>query len=141
MHHARERGVILRTMAEEVNGWALAQLRLRGLPAKIDHLAIEFPRVRDKRTQRRAKKGTDPNDLVDLAGIVGAILATVDAVSTVWLPEEWKGQVPKEIHNARAIARLSPEELVNVPKRPRAKDFDHNVVDAIGIGLHYSGRL
>lgn len=136
MDHARTRGVVLRTMAEEVHGWALA--KAYGVP--IQHLAIEMPMVRDRRSQRAEKAGTDPKDIVHLAAIVGAIVAAVPAPSTVWLPEEWKGQVPKPIHTARTLAKLTPEELARVPKRPRAHDIDHNILDGIGIGLHYLGR-
>ncbi len=141
--HARDRGLVYRTMGEEVFGWARHQTRLcaSGADTNLDRLVIEFPAVRKRGSQREEKAGTDPNDIVRLSAVVGAILASVEAPSTVWLPEEWKGQVPKPIHNERALARLSPEELARVPVRVRAKDIDHNVIDGIAIGLHFAGRL
>ncbi len=124
-------------MSEEVVGWARASAK--GAP--ITHLAIEMPMVRKRGSQRAEKAGTDPKDIVHLAAVVGAIVAAADVPATVYLPEDWKGQVPKPIHNARAIARLTPEELIRVPRRPRAKDIDHNVIDGLAIGLHFVGRL
>lgn len=136
MDRARERATVLRRMVEAVAWWASASA-----PGPIQHLAIELPAVRDRRSQRAEKKGTDPKDIVHLAAIVGGISGRLPCPATIWLPEEWKGQVPKEIHNARALARLAPEELAIIPRRPRAKDIDHNVIDGIAIGLHYAGRL
>ena len=136
---ARERAPVYRTMGEEVFGWS--RHRARELGSNVEHLVIEFPVVRKRGHQLEEKRGVDPNDIARLAGVVGAILASVEAPATVWLPEEWKGQVPEEIHNERALSKLSPEELALIPVRVRAKDFDHNVVDGIAIGLHYVGRL
>jgi hypothetical protein len=51
------------------------------------------------------------------------------------LPNKWKGNLPKKICKDRCKAVLTPEELA------RVKTEDHNVWDAIGIGLWYLGRL
>lgn len=136
MDHPRSRAAVLRMMAEEVAGWARATAK--GAP--LTNLAIEMPMVRKRGSQRAEKAGTDPKDIVHLAAIVGAIVAAVDAPATVWLPEEWKGQVPKPIHNARTIVKLAPEELIRIPRRPRARDIDHNILDGIAIGLNFVGR-
>lgn len=136
---AKERAVVYRTMAEAVFAWSRREAAAVG--GSVDFLAIEFPAVRKRGSQREEKQGVDPNDIVRLAAVVGAICVAVEAPATVWLPEDWKGQVPKPIHNERALARLSPEELARVPLRPRAKDIDHNIADAIAIGLHFAGRL
>ena len=80
----------------------------------------------------------DPDDLIKLAILVGELrgfyIRLLYAVELV-KPRTWKGTVPKKIHNARVLAKLTPEELALLPKRPRAKDYDHNMVDAIGLGL------
>lgn len=62
------------------------------------------------------------------------------SVELVW-PTTWKGSVPKKIHNDRVLEALSAAERKLLPKRPRAKDFDHNMLDAVGIGLWKLGRM
>jgi hypothetical protein len=86
----------------------------------------------------------DTNDLLDLSVLVGELkrhfLEREAHVHLVY-PRTWKGTVPKGIHNKRVLAALSKEELAVLPKRPRAKDYDNNIVDAIGIGLWKLGRM
>ena len=48
--------------------------------------------------------------------------------------------MPKDIHNRRVLKALSESELAVLPKRPRAKTPDNNMVDAVGIGLWRLGR-
>lgn len=57
-------------------------------------------------------------------------------------PHEWKGGVPKAIHNERVLGRLKAQELklyqtavLRIPKL-----LHNNVIDAIGMGLVCSGR-
>lgn len=52
----------------------------------------------------------------------------------LYLPAEWKGQVPKKIHHARVEAALSPAEKALLPKK---KGELKHVLDAIGVGLHH----
>lgn len=86
----------------------------------------------------------DVNDLIDLAVLVGEIKRFYESQSGVVelvFPRTWKGTVPKDVHNKRVLAALSPEELKLVPLRPRARTPDHNCVDAIGLGLWKLGRM
>lgn len=99
--------------------------------ASID-LVVEKPKV----YQSRYQKG-DQRDLIDLATVVGAIChASVYYINTVELvePYEWKGQTPKDITRKRVEKGLSKEELQAI-ELPKAKSLQHNVFDAIGIGL------
>ena len=83
----------------------------------------------------------DPNDLIELAGVVGAVAWAVEADECVtYRPREWKGQTPKEIMLPRIRAKLSQEELDRV-NLPSAASLQHNVWDAVGIGLKAAGRL
>lgn len=86
----------------------------------------------------------DTNDLLDLSILVGEIKGMYEErgclVLLVW-PRSWKGTVPKKIHNERVLAALTEEEVALLPLRPRAKDHDHNVLDAVGIGLWKLGRM
>lgn len=83
---------------------------------------------------------TDPNDLIDLAGVVGAIAGALDLPTHFYLPRQWKGQLPKGVGVLRALAHLSDEERKRVEPAPM-KSLDHNVADAVGIGLFHAGRF
>lgn len=77
-------------------------------------------------------------DLIDLAVLVGDLrgLYRRHAFETVLVkPRTWKGTTPKAIHHKRLLAALASEERDRLPLRPRAKNYDHNMLDAIGIGL------
>jgi len=97
-------------------------------------VVIEVPRI-----YPHGGKG-DPNQLLDLAITVGDLRgyyvrrgAEVHLVT----PRRWKGTVPKAIHNARVLSALTPEEFARLPRRPRARGFDHNMVDGVGLALWY----
>ena len=87
----------------------------------------------------------DPNDLIKLAIMAGEYAGYLDALgfpqAQFVKPVQWKGTVPKDVHQRRILKKLKPEELERLPKRPRAKDYDHNMLDAVGIGLWKLGRL
>ena len=95
--------------------------------------AMEMPTI-----YPRAKGKGSGNDIVKLATVVGAVIAVL-YVSEMMLvaPAEWKGQVPKAIHQPRILAKLRENEsriLRAVSGEYGAKL--HNVIDAIGIGLY-----
>lgn len=97
---------------------------------------VEYPQV-------YARGPGDPADLIELAGVVGAVVANLSESPpceiTGYLPREWKGQVPKEIQNARTLAKLGPGEKAAMV--PCAASLVHNVWDAIGIGLAHLQKL
>lgn len=86
----------------------------------------------------------DPNDLIVLAEQLGELLSLYRArgcyVDTVH-PRTWKGTVPKEHHQPRILSKLSPAELALVPRMPIARRYEHNAVDAVGLGLWKLGRM
>jgi hypothetical protein len=91
---------------------------------------------------RGQRQKEDPNDLVALAYLEGMISARY-AQSRLYVPHEWKGNLPDEVLAKRIDKRLSEIELArltsclqNVPKSLR-----HNVYAAVGIGLFALGRL
>ena len=108
---------------------------LKHLPAPyLSKVCVEMPKVYPGMPK------TDINDLLDLAGVLGAIVSHPWALGVVeWFyPQDWKGQVPKATMNARVKERLTAEErqaIFSVGAK------DHNTLDAIGIGLHSLGRL
>lgn len=99
------------------------------------HLAIEYPRIYPIHQQVG-----DQADLLELAGVVGAIstIFSHHNVTAYW-PHEWKGTVKKDVMQDRILGRLSPSELALIPSLNA--NLRSDVVDAIGIGLHHLGRL
>lgn len=105
-----------------------------GRVSTVDVLAAEWPQIY-QRGQGRTKG--NPNDLVPLAGVIGAVAADVSPKQTrIFLPSEWKGQVPKDTMKSRIVGALTDAELSRVPKR-----LAHDGYDAIGVGLFALGRL
>jgi hypothetical protein len=74
-------------------------------------------------TNRKAKG--DPNDMIPLAMLVGAIVLAVQPAPVLlpW-PRQWKGTVPKDIHHARLRTRL-----------PGIKACSKDAMDAVGLVL------
>ena len=100
----------------------------------VTEIVVEWPQV-----YRAGKLKGDPNDLLPLAAVAGALAAIKSgAISSRYRPNEWKGQLPKDVANARVLARLTAFEHPTIESTP--KPHLHNVIDAIGIGLHHLGR-
>lgn len=104
-------------------------------PLTGESVIIEMPRWYPH--ERRI----DVNDLLDLCRMVGRIEQRYWGEAQTVYPRTWKGSVPKDVHNKRVLAALTDEERALLPRRPRAKDFDHNLVDAVGLGLWKLGRM
>lgn len=120
-----------------------------GVSTCLRALRVERPRVLDPTHQRKEKRGADPNDLLSLtavAGALGALLPPGVELSHAF-PDEWKGgSVEKHAMNARVWKRLTEAERARVDRRSRAEPggnigLDHNTLDGVGIGLDYHGRL
>lgn len=83
---------------------------------------------------RQGKNKGDPQDLIDVNLIAGH-------VGTSWIhPQAWKGMEPKETHQPKILACLTPEELALV-ESIMPLSLRHNAIDAVGIGLHAVGRM
>lgn len=101
----------------------------------LEEVIIEMPKVYPGAAR------TDLNDLLDLAAVVGAHALRAyrqQASVTLVHPQDWKGQVPKKIMNARVLSRLTEAEQATIEG---AGAKTHNVLDAIGIGLRHLNRL
>lgn len=86
---------------------------------------IEFP-------DRNDQKG-DITDLFKLAALTGAISYVVPWAPVYVFPSEWKGNVPKELHNQRVLSGLTEKELARFMASGYSADTSHNVIDAIGL--------
>lgn len=116
-----------------VQRWACMSREVYLAMRTCDVLVVEVPRVYP------GVRREDPNDLLDLTGVLGGILAIGCYRSAVqYYPSEWKGQVPKKVMNARVLSKLSEWERLGIAN---AGAKTHNILDAVGIGLHYLGRL
>ncbi len=149
----RDAGVALWDDDHELRAAKLIRCRHGGWPAlaamvadwvehsylDIQHIVIEQPQVYVQSRQ----KG-NPNYLIALAMAAGAIAMAVldrhpDASIVTVLPAVWKGNTPKDIHNERTKKLISPVEHEQI-SLPSAKSLQHNVWDAVGIGLHLLQR-
>ena len=87
----------------------------------------------------------NPNRIATLAFLAGALFAkltSVSALTRVVIPHEWKGTVPKEIHNKRILKKLDMEETAILGQCVSSipPSLVNNVVDAIGLGLYLIQR-
>ena len=99
----------------------------------ITSLAIEYP-------QQYARSPTPRESIQKLVGVIGALAVTFpDSKTEYYLPRQWKGQVPKPVMHRRILGRLTESEQALIPEMAASKL--HNVLDAVGIGLHHVGRL
>lgn len=120
-----ERGnshLALHSMAVAVRAFA------RDFLGDVRDLAVVCERMQlDGRTDRRRMQAV--LDLAVVSGLVGPC--------ALYEPREWKGGVPKAIHQRRILDRLTSAERGRIAS---AGALTHNVVDAVGIGLHHLGR-
>jgi hypothetical protein len=89
-------------------------------------------------------KRVDPDDILQLQGVVGALSALVGSPSlpmqTIY-PYAWKGQLPKDVCFHRIKSRLAEKELALLQGAPCAESLRHNIGDAVGIYLNAVGRF
>jgi hypothetical protein len=104
------------------------------LPPGADRVVVELPRHYPYERRIRV------NDLIDLAAVAGACGAAgpVEFVH----PATWKGQTPKPISHHRVRKALTAEERAVLEQALEGipESLQHNVLDAVGIGLWRRGR-
>lgn len=123
----RDMGLAVATWVFEGSPWS-------SNPAEVAHEQMQVYRA-------GLQKG-NPNDLLELSGVCGWAAALLEPESVVsYLPRKWKGQVPKDVHHRRIKAEMSEVEhdALHAAKCPAS--LQHNILDAIGIGLFHLGRV
>ena len=98
--------------------------------------ACEFPQVY---TQSKSKG--DPNDLISLAAVDGAIADGCEGEVITLKPRDWKGQLHNDATDERIRGRLTAAETKILAECKCPPSLLHNVVDAIGIGLKAVNRF
>lgn len=127
-------------MASEVSV-GVANVLARYAPSFANSVVVECPQAYNPKFQ----KG-DQNDLIELAAVAGAVQGKFYLnpfkgleAHVSYLPAQWKGQVPKEIHNRRVMESLTEAERNVIDECPPS--LLHNVIDGIGIGLFHLQKL
>lgn len=118
--------IVKETITEHVNTQALTG----GI------VVIERPKI-----YHQSKQKGDQADIISLAIFVGSVVTRLFSLGLqpiFYEPHQWKGQTPKAITTSRTQAKLSPEERrrVELP----APSLQHNVWDAVGLGLYHTRR-
>ena len=121
--------------------WKDAELIWAGLVSTDDlpsrWVIVDDPIVVIEKPQVYQDMKVDPDDLVNLAIVVGRVIGPEKRNVTIYKPSQWKGQLDKKITTARTLASLSKEEISRIVLPRAVKTLGHNVYDAIGIGLAY----
>jgi len=124
-------------LRSDLKGTKNTFLQLHELNIAPDEIAIEVPEIYKKDGMKK-KKSLMKLDFY--AGFACGALYVPGTIITRYLPKEWKGQVPKDIMAPRILGKLSPTELQNLTL-PGFKTMDHDIIDAVGIGLKHLGRI
>jgi hypothetical protein len=124
-------------IAREVRSYVAQQ----GVSAWMSEIVLEWPQV-----YRAAKSKGDPNDLLGIAAVCGAV-ATYwpNSQITAYKPAEWAGQLPKATSHKQALASPRGRRVFGRLQGDEVLVWDqlryHDAVDAVGIGLYHLGRL
>lgn len=114
--------------------WMVSAIRQAAPQAQ--EVWIEWPQV----YKYRGSKG-DPNDLLPITAVIGGLIPHYGMSVRLVKPAEWKGQVPKEAHNARTLAGLTQTEKGVLEATKCAASLRHNVIDAIALAQYGASRV
>lgn len=85
----------------------------------------------------------NPNSLITLAVRIGeykCLLEREQVKVELFFPEEWKGQLPKDVCWRRSLAKLYPGELEAVTRGKKGHKKVDDLEDAVALGLWFVGR-
>jgi hypothetical protein len=136
----RDRVLIHASEPEKDDSGSMAQIlvkRAEGAiadPAQPVDWVSEVPQDYDGKSGRKDR-------LEDLREVVQTIILWRSDIAmrpvTLFRPQAWKGNVPKEAHHRRIVAALAPSEVAIIERLPRTRD----ALDAVGLGLFRLRRL
>ena len=81
---------------------------------------------------------TDPADLLELAGVGGALAALATVQAFGYLPRTWKGQVPPEVLSARLQGHLAKKDWSRRVQFTGTQR-DQDILHGIGVGWFHFG--
>ena len=81
----------------------------------------------------------DPNDLITLMLMAGRVSSLAWTSVHEIFPRQWKGQQPKNISEQNVKNALHSDEFSCI-ELPTRRGLQHNVWDAIGIGLFHTRK-
>lgn len=90
------------------------------------------------RSGGKSGRNMTPSQLADFNCMAGQLAGWKGQLVTA---RQWKGMVPKEIHQPRVLAGLTAAERQVLVAARVAPSLENNVVDAIGLGLAWLGRV
>lgn len=97
-------------------------------------LVIEVPQV-------YPRQRVPPNDLITLAFQAGRYAGRAAGEVHEVRPHQWKGNLPKDVCEARVRAALSEAERAVLDAARAPAGHRHDVADAVGIGLFFLCRF
>ena len=103
-------------------------------------LVAEWPRVYSDRDGRLKYDKRDPNDLIPLAAVCGAVAPAFREVEIV-APGTWKGQVPKKTRRGVNPIKIRCLQRLSAAEKLVTGELAHDGWDAVGIGLWELGRF
>lgn len=108
-------------------------------PSGIVEVAIEWQKIRAGEYARKAQ------NIADVLGVSYACLAVVKMVFPyaeieLPLPSEWKGTIPKAVHQKRVIRKLGLEGPNADLLKGMTKTNASHVIDGLGLALWLSQR-
>lgn len=130
-------GLIKAQSAHKDEPWVKRALRASGEVGGLidewrpERLACEMPVELQSYKGRAALASGAVRKLAFLVGVIGGLARARGINFTIYEPMQWKGNVPKEITRKRVLRRYP-----DVPP-----DTDHNIIDAIGIGMHHIEKI
>lgn len=96
--------------------------------------------VEGQQIYRGGRRGANPNDLLELASVLGALAAHFPRSRVVrYLPRVWTRGADHEVIEKRMKLVLSSAEHGRVERKPPS--LAHNVEDAVALGLFHFRRL
>ena len=97
-------------------------------------LVIERPRIYTRKTKRY-------DDIMKMMLVVGGLgVAFRSSPLVFYFPQDWKKNLSKEAMVERVKDRLRESDEIDRVELV-SKSLEHNVFDAVGIGLHHLKRL
>lgn len=120
--------------------------KVGGMLEKITMLVHERPQIYERKG-KPGEKRANPNAMMTLHAQALDLRAELHQGTrrTEYLPAAWKAQVPKPIHHGRILSVLTIAERASLPtckvSKTNPHGYDNNMLDAIGLGLFYLGRM